>query len=379
VVKQFDYKKFERLSGLELGLYCFSDGKQLGLPDDFLRYFQENCDSFDNLHLECALALLKDVKSTEAYREIVKYIDYPDTSVRFPAIKILTNFEKYDEIDEKIINDEQIMAKIEQTLEDHSELFAVDELKYVLRRKRWWKATAIKIEFPDEHTTMKIDVTQIDENLYRLDNVPFWVQSANFRDIIETESIGTDVLRFKRVVEKSNWHVYDFLLPEDRIESEEMQSVRKYVSQLGGYSERLCGGCLYICLPPEVKYDPTPTITGQQKSFLLKLLSFLPPVYQLSLDGNSITFRKFFTTKTFDLSDIQEVQVKTTDQGPFACDVFIVLLTNKGKCIIPQQIPGTLLLLQKLQELPGFSNETYIDAMSCGENRKFLCWKKQNG
>jgi hypothetical protein len=118
---------------------------------------------------------------------------------------------------------------------------------------------------------------------------------------------------------------------------------------------------------------------NRQRRLYLKPFPFLPGVYQLGLDGDSITFRKFFSTKTFDLSDIQEVQVKTTDQGPFACDVFIVLRTSKGKCTIPQEVPGSFLLLQKLQELPGFSNEAYIDAMSCCENRRFLCWKKQNG
>jgi len=117
---------------------------------------------------------------------------------------------------------------------------------------------------------------------------------------------------------------------------------------------------------------------NRQRRLYLKPFPFLPPVYQLGLDGDTITFRKFFTTKTFELSDIQEVQVKTTDQGPFAPDVFIVLLTSKGKCTIPHEIPGNLSLLDKLQELPGFSNETYIDAMSCCENRSFLCWKRQN-
>ena len=74
--------------------------------------------------------------------------------------------------------------------------------------------------------------------------------------------------------------------------------------------------------------------------------------------------------------DLQRVEVITTDDGPFAPDVFWVLLGTSGGCAVPQGATGDRELLQRLQALPGFDNESFIQAMGNTENRRFLCWSK---
>jgi hypothetical protein len=76
--------------------------------------------------------------------------------------------------------------------------------------------------------------------------------------------------------------------------------------------------------------------------------------------------------------DLQEVSVMTTDQGPFADDVYFVLLGASGSgCVIPQSTPESGAVLERLQQLPGFDNEAFIRALGSTENATFTCWKRK--
>jgi hypothetical protein len=72
-----------------------------------------------------------------------------------------------------------------------------------------------------------------------------------------------------------------------------------------------------------------------------------------------------------------EVSVLTTSDGPFAEDVFFVLVGRDDTgCVIPQSSPESAQLLERLQRLPGFDNEAIIRAMSSTEDARFLCWRR---
>lgn len=73
---------------------------------------------------------------------------------------------------------------------------------------------------------------------------------------------------------------------------------------------------------------------------------------------------------------LQKVEVVTTDDGPFAPDVFWVLHGAAGGCAVPQGATGESELLQRLQALPGFDNDAVIDAMASTSNRRFVCWRR---
>jgi hypothetical protein len=74
--------------------------------------------------------------------------------------------------------------------------------------------------------------------------------------------------------------------------------------------------------------------------------------------------------------DLERVEVLTTDAGPAVTDVYFILVGSDTECIIPMGSAGDEHLLEKLQTLPGFDNETYIKAMSSTEDARFLCWQK---
>ncbi len=118
------------------------------------------------------------------------------------------------------------------------------------------------IEFPAEGMTASATVTKVGVALYRLDSVPVMVDSVKFRDVIEADEVDGKTLRFRRVAQKSDWRVFDFLLARDDRESEKINRVLRRVEQLGGHWERVFGGCLFICLPPEVDWNPTADVVG---------------------------------------------------------------------------------------------------------------------
>jgi len=79
-----------------------------------------------------------------------------------------------------------------------------------------------------------------------------------------------------------------------------------------------------------------------------------------------------------DWESITEISVLTTDDGPWSEDAFIVLCnpeTEQG-CVVPNGADGTEDLVSRLCEIPGFDEKTFIKAMGCTSNNRFLCWSK---
>jgi len=75
--------------------------------------------------------------------------------------------------------------------------------------------------------------------------------------------------------------------------------------------------------------------------------------------------------------DLVEVQIVTTDEGPFVDDVFFLLAAHDGTGVcVPQGAPGSETLLERLQKFPNFDNGEVIRAMACSDNARFVCWKK---
>jgi hypothetical protein len=77
-------------------------------------------------------------------------------------------------------------------------------------------------------------------------------------------------------------------------------------------------------------------------------------------------------------SELVEVAIKTTDEGPWNPDVFWVLRFQSGSLVFPQGATGERDMLRRLQELPGFDDEELIKAMGCTENDEFGLWRKDS-
>ena len=74
--------------------------------------------------------------------------------------------------------------------------------------------------------------------------------------------------------------------------------------------------------------------------------------------------------------ELEAVEIRTTDWGPFVEDVFLVLYAGDGGCVVPQEAEGFDPLLRRLQSLPGFDNAAVGSAMTCTYNAVFPCWRR---
>ncbi len=73
--------------------------------------------------------------------------------------------------------------------------------------------------------------------------------------------------------------------------------------------------------------------------------------------------------QTLAWSELQQVKILTTEVD------FYFLLEGGGKSLVIAQEEQTG-LLERLQELPGFDNDAFIQATMSTSNAEFLCWKR---
>jgi len=72
--------------------------------------------------------------------------------------------------------------------------------------------------------------------------------------------------------------------------------------------------------------------------------------------------------------EITQVAMVTTNPAA-GDDVFFVLVTKGGRRqMIPHNTPMSDELLSKLQQLPGFDNGSFIEAMAATEPAEFVVW-----
>jgi len=82
-------------------------------------------------------------------------------------------------------------------------------------------------------------------------------------------------------------------------------------------------------------------------------------------------------TEEIDWDEIEEIEIITTDEGPFLPDVWLVLTgkNNKG-CSIPQGSAGWTKVYDIVSKYEGFNFEKVIESASSTENKVFDIWKK---
>ncbi|HEV7607006.1 MAG TPA: hypothetical protein VGO61_06700 [Steroidobacteraceae bacterium] len=88
-------------------------------------------------------------------------------------------------------------------------------------------------------------------------------------------------------------------------------------------------------------------------------------------------------TERVRFDDLDEVRVETDDSGPWGADVWWVFLVKPEHVAtrFPNGATGVSQAVARLQQLPGFDNERFAQAMGCTSVAQFSCWKagRQHG
>jgi hypothetical protein len=75
-------------------------------------------------------------------------------------------------------------------------------------------------------------------------------------------------------------------------------------------------------------------------------------------------------------AELAEVWILTTDEGPFAEDLFFGLVGRAGNGVaVSHALAVQHDLLAHLQKLPGFDNAAVVAAMGSATNQRFLIWR----
>jgi hypothetical protein len=99
-------------------------------------------------------------------------------------------------------------------------------------------------------------LTQVGQNLYRIEETPVLIDSVSYNDIMEADLQSDGSLLFRRVVKKAEIKTFDFVLHKEVVESERFRVFLDRVKESGGRWELIFGGWLLIHLPLECNFDP---------------------------------------------------------------------------------------------------------------------------
>ncbi|OQO92267.1 hypothetical protein [Saccharomonospora piscinae] len=75
-------------------------------------------------------------------------------------------------------------------------------------------------------------------------------------------------------------------------------------------------------------------------------------------------------------SDLAAVVVRVIPEGPWKEDVFLMLAAADGTgTAVPSGDPAADALIERLQMLPGFDHDTFVEAMTTDADKAYVVWK----
>lgn len=102
---------------------------------------------------------------------------------------------------------------------------------------------------------MSLPVTELGDDLVRLEAIPFMTEAANLRDVIKVQRRPDGSLEFAFVVVRSNWRTFTFFLSLQEAESPCTREFCSRLLSMGCYWELDLGGCLFVGVPPDLDVD----------------------------------------------------------------------------------------------------------------------------
>lgn len=97
----------------------------------------------------------------------------------------------------------------------------------------------------------------------------------------------------------------------------------------------------------------------------------------VTLDDDGVTCRSWNGfVQMIRWADLMSITVETTACGPLLDDVFWLLADRESIVVVPSEAHGAEAMIKRLQQLPGFNNDALTDAIRCTDNRRFLCWTR---
>lgn len=82
------------------------------------------------------------------------------------------------------------------------------------------------------------------------------------------------------------------------------------------------------------------------------------------------------TVESVTWAELSTVVIRVMPDSPYQEDVFLMLAGRDGKgTAIPSGDPAADALIERLQTLPNFDNERFIEAMTTDADEAYVVWK----
>ncbi len=82
------------------------------------------------------------------------------------------------------------------------------------------------------------------------------------------------------------------------------------------------------------------------------------------------------TEESITWADLAAVVVRVIPEGPWKEDVFLMLAASDGTgTAVPSGDPAADALIERLQTLPGFDHDTFVEAMTTDADKAYVVWK----
>ncbi|WP_425440453.1 hypothetical protein [Prauserella shujinwangii] len=80
--------------------------------------------------------------------------------------------------------------------------------------------------------------------------------------------------------------------------------------------------------------------------------------------------------ESVDWADLSAVVVRVIPEGPWNEDVFLMLAAADGTgTAVPSGDPAANALIERLQALPGFDHDKFVEAMTTDADEAYVVWK----
>ncbi len=97
--------------------------------------------------------------------------------------------------------------------------------------------------------------------------------------------------------------------------------------------------------------------------------------YMVTITEETISvYHPKWSNESVDWKEVHTVLLVNTNEGPWLPDVWLTLIDNNGKCMIPQGAKGFETVYDIVSKYDGFNFENAIKSMSCTDNAQFLLW-----
>ncbi|RCW42136.1 DUF4265 domain-containing protein [Paenibacillus prosopidis] len=99
-----------------------------------------------------------------------------------------------------------------------------------------------------------LDVTQLDEDIYKIEENPVFTEKVSFGDVIKVNTIR-DVSIYIETVKKSEFTRFNWLLSKEVVHSLELKLLKNKIRDWQGKSEQVFGGIFIVNLPANTEID----------------------------------------------------------------------------------------------------------------------------